>query len=255
MQISLDTLRNRHSIRTFSGPCSAEQVRRLNAVITDINTHGVGMHFQLVTADSAVFSSFTKAYGMFKGVSDYVACVADTSYANYLERAGFYGMQVVLSAVSMGLGTCFVSGTYDKDKVKARVRVGQELIMLIALGQKPSGTSGNFVAKLAHAIMHRGKKLKPEDFLETDLPKETLFSAIPKLATAMEAVCISPSAYNKKPVRVCVAKTSESYNIQAKVPTKNKQQQIDLGIAMYAFQIPFPGVWDWGNPATFFPDE
>ncbi|MCM1319041.1 MAG: hypothetical protein NC217_01510 [Muribaculaceae bacterium] len=297
MQITLDTLRKRHSVRSFDGGCDADQIKHLRAVITDINTHGVGMNFQLITNNPEVFNSFSKSYGMFKGVTDYVACVVDTSYSNYLERAGYYGMQVVANAVAMGLGTCFVSGTYDKAKVDARVRVGQQLVMLIAIGKMPEVEKPGLIAKMTHALQHRHKGLTPMDFLDTELSWEQVCIAFPKIYDALEAVATAPSAYNKQPVGILVKRVNNPYNpvtdrtgnsskrqqheqemsaryealmqqdtvsgnsdtqadyiLQAYVPAKNQAQLIDLGIAMYAFQVTYPGVWDWGNPATFLPD-
>ncbi|MCM1005263.1 MAG: hypothetical protein NC402_03085 [Prevotella sp.] len=212
MNITLDTLRSRKSVRTFSAPCDAAQIKRLNAVITDINTHGAGMHFQLVTNEPNAFGSFSKSYGMFKGVTDYVACVVDTSFANWLARAGFYGMQIVCEATAMGLGSCFVSATYSQKDVGARVRVGQELVMLIALGQKTEVEKKSFVAKLSSAMMHRHKRLTPMDFLDTTLPWEKICAAFPKLYEGLEAVSYAPSAYNKQPVGIFIKEAADPAN-------------------------------------------
>lgn len=290
MDITLDTLRRRHSVRTFTAPCDPEQIRRLNAVITDINTHGIGLHFQLITNSPAAFNSFTKSYGMFKGVSDYVACVVDTSYANWLQRAGYYGMQLVTEAVAIGLGTCFVSGSYSKADVSARIRVGQELVMLIALGQSAPKQTKGLVPRLISSIAMKHGRLTPMDFLDTQLPWETICNAFPLLYQGLEAVSYAPSALNKQPVGILIKKHDDPYNpvtakqnksgkqqerqqlaaqyesllrptvpnqpeyiLQAYVPAKNRQQLIDLGIAMFSFSIAYPGTWDWGNPATFLP--
>ena len=47
--------------------------------------------------------------------------------------------------------------------------------------------------------------------------------------------------------------TRKGFILQAYVPAKNTNQLLDLGIAMYSFQIGCPGDWEWGNPATFIP--
>lgn len=299
---TLSDLKGRHSVRSFSPePLSPKHIRSLEAAVTDVNTHGTGLYFQLITDSPDPFRQVTKSYGMFRNARNYVACVADTSYADYIERTGYFGMQVLMTAYSLGLGTCFVSGSFSPKAVEARVRPGQQLICLIVIGNKAEDEKPTFMASLLHKVSHRHSGLTPMDFLDTRFSSDKICDAFPKLLQGLEAVSYAPSAMNKQPVGILIKKADDPYNplepekkknkkkfaheqdlnsrysqllhndstaegktdaslytckgfiLQAYVPAKNTNQLLDLGIAMYSFQIGCPGDWEWGNPATFIP--
>ncbi len=298
--MTFEDLRLRHSVRTFTtDPLTDTQIRSLEAVITDVNTHEAGMHFQLMTNSDDPFKGFNRGYGVFKNARNYVACVVDTSFANYMERGGYWGMHILMRAFTLGLGTCFVSGTYSAKNVEARVRPGEKLLYVIVIGKETTAKS-TFTASLITKIAHRKPGLTPMDFLDTDLPWEKICAAFPGLLKGLEGVSYAPSAMNKQPVGILIKKADNPYTpveedkkskkqeqrererelsrkydallqsndtadsdstsnngyvLQAYVPAKKPAQLIDLGIAMYNFQVGYPGTWEWGNPATFLPDK
>lgn len=229
--MTLDDLRLRHSVRTFTPePLDDSQIRTLNAVITDINTHECGMHFQLITDSPDTFKGFARSYGMFRNARNYVACVVDTSYANYMERGGYFGMQVLMRAFTLGLGTCFVSGSYSAKRVEARVRPGEVLLFLIVIGKEPEEASPTLMASLMSKINHRHKWLTPMDFLDTKLPWEKICDAFPLLLKGLEAVSYAPSAMNKQPVGILIKKISDPYNPldEGKKSSKKEQHRLDM---------------------------
>lgn len=210
--MTLDDLRLRHSVRSFSPePLDDSQLRTLNAVITDINTHQNGMRFQLITDSPAPFKGLTRSYGMFKNARNYVACVVDTSYADYMVRGGYFGMQILMRAFTLGLGTCFVTGSFSAKDVEARVRPGEKLLCLIVLG-KETDESPTLMASLMHKISHRRDGLTPMDFLDTKLPWEKICDAYPMLLKGLEAVSYAPSAMNRQPVGILIKQESDPYD-------------------------------------------
>lgn len=251
--MTLADLKLRHSQRVFTDkPLPKDIINRIEALITDVNTHEAGVRFELVVDDSGPFNSFLKSYGMFRNVKNYIACVVDHDYAHYLERAGYYGEKLLMNAFCLGLGTCFIGGTYNKDKVTARIRIGEELLYIIAIGYE-SDKKASITAQLTQYISHI-RKLDYKDYLVTDLTMDECFSAFPLLRDGIEAIACSPSALNKRPTRINIRRTTnEGYKLSLCVPEQNKHQLIDLGIAMYNFQVAYPGEFQWGNPAKFCP--
>lgn len=246
--ITIQDLQKRHSVRSFTDkPLTDSQLKGLNAVITDVNTHEAGVKFQLITNDPEPFRGFSRGYGMFKGVRNYVACVVDTTYKWWLERAGYCGMQVMMKACQLGLGTCFVGGTYSAAHVAARIRVGEKMPFIIALGD-PAQKEQTGISGLLMKFMHR-KKVSAEDFLVSKIPLSEIDQAVPGFAEGLEAVSLAPSSLNKRPVRIHVRREAGEMVVEASVPAGS---EADLGIAMYSFQCVCPGAWDWGNPARFY---
>lgn len=260
--VTLQDIKERHSVRNFADmPMTPEQIRTLKAEITLINTHNAGLDFTLVTDDGTPFNGLSKSYGSFKGVRNYIVVVGDPSYQDVHERAGYYGEQLVMQAIQMGLDTCFVSGTYSAKDVNINLRAGQKILFLIAVGigavKKQTKMSAVSVM-LSHL-----KKMTPRDFyVETpNWPYEKAVEAFPYLEAGLEAIACAPSAYNKRPVRIKVAQLPNDERFGARnvaltafVETVTELTLIDLGIAKYNFGAVAPGLWDWGNAAPFLPE-
>lgn len=255
--MDLGTLESRHSVRNFSTrPLGEDVVRKLRADITFINTHEAGMHFELVTDDPDPFRGFRRSYGMFRNVTDYIAVVADTSFANYMERTGYCAQQLVMEAVSMGLGTCYVGGTYDSSVVKVNLRVDRKILFIIAIGYPERQDNESLLARVARKLMHR--KIRPAwDFFSSDIPREEAIKLFPMIETGLEAVACAPSALNRQPVRLWLEQSQQAggtVTVCAGVDDSDPKTLIDLGIAKFNFQAVVPGLWEWGNGAAFIPD-
>lgn len=248
--MTLSELRLRHSVRAYtSQPLEKSVIDALKAEITMINTIEAGMHFQLILDDAAPFEGFKNSYGLLRNVHNYIACVIEPSYPDTYQRCGYYAQQLVMLAVSLGLGTCYVGGSYNSELVSAQLRAGEKIPFIIALGYEDKGKESLF-AKVGKTLTHISKK-SPTDIINTDVDKSALRLTQPRLYEALEAVLCAPSSMNRQPVRV----EYKQGRIMGYVKDSNNSDLIDLGIALYNFQAVYPGVWEWGNPARFFPDD
>lgn len=291
--MTLDRLALRHSVRSYCDePLSEEETAAIRAAVTAINTHEAGLHFKLIKDSPEAFSGFGRSYGMFRGVRNYVALAVDSkSYPYIEEKAGYYAQMLVMRCVGMGLGTCFVGGTFSSRHVDMPLRAGWEIIAVVALGHPAEDRRDTFIARMARRVAKRRSKA-PAEFYKGDIDLETAMRTFPLLLPALKAVALAPSALNRQPVEIRVSKSGCSdeevftdryereimaveaenrrfllspivsvmqpslmfdsgYAIEAGVV--NKSQLIDLGIAMWNFEQLFPGYWQWGNPARFIP--
>lgn len=255
-------LRSRHSVRNFNDkPLDAAAEKTLRAEITMINTHEAGMYFELITDDPAPFEGFRASYGMFRGVRNYVAVVAETSYPDALERAGYFAEQIVMKAVGLGLGTCFVGGTFASGKARLMLRAGRKLLFVIALGYA-ADTTQTFMSALAMRVAHRHDK-KPADFyVETpDYPLAVAEQQLPWLRNGLKGLACAPSSLNKQPVTIhpklsgSAKSAAGRLTVTATVDETNPENLIDLGIGKYNFAKAAGGVWEWGNGASFYPGQ
>lgn len=250
--MTIDYLARRKSVRSFKDrPLSEQEIKTLNAEITMATTIEPCIRFQLITNDSNPFESFFKSYGLFKNAKNYVACVVDMSYPNAMVKAGYYAEQIALQVVKMGLGSCFVGGSFDSSKVKAQMRVSWKLPFLLLVGEpseSKQSTTGKLISKLTH---RKNKDIK--DFLDGDEHyKENLLTEYPWLLTGLQAIACAPSAMNKKPVKIKIYKDNNESKIEAYAPDN---ALVDLGAALWNWQAVVPGFWDIGNPAFFYPDS
>lgn len=247
--MTLSLLESRHSVRDYTlQPVPQEMVRSLQADLTMTCTHEAGLFFQMRTQDSDPFKGFLRSYGMFRNPSNYVACVIDPSFPDTIERAGYFGEQFVMKAVSLGLGTCFVGGTYSADHVNVPLRAGQRILMLILFGV-PAESKRTVAGAITK--MFKGNRKAPRWFFDgTDEEYSEALKTFPWLETGLTGVACAPSWMNGRPVRFSIKDSS----VIATVDPKVEHNLIDLGIAKYNFAAAVGhGDWEWGNNARFIP--
>ncbi len=242
-------LRERHSVRSYSSqPLTEKVVRSISAEITYINTHVAGMHFELVTENPEPFQGLKASYGMFKGVRNFIAAVIDTTYPGAWINAGYYGEQLAMHAVSLGLGTCFVGGTFDKSAVPSQLRAGWKLPFVIALGY-PAKKTDTFISSILVKAIHRKSKSALDFLNEPTEDKIRHIQSTPWLLAGFRALESAPSAMNRQPVRISL----EGDMITASAAKADNGLLIDLGIALWNFASATGGEWEIGNPAIFLP--
>lgn len=246
----------RKSVRAYSPKRVEEKLlNTLRAAATMINTHEAGLYFTVVDNDPIPFQQFDRSYGMFRNARNYIAVAVDTSFPNTLERAGFFAEEIVLKAVSLGLGTCFVGGTYSSDEVAFNLKASQRLLFLVLFGYPAEGTKSPLMARIAMGISHR-KTMRPEDYwiVRNNLTYTEARSDFPYLEAGMQGLAAAPSSLNKRPVRVWVGESEGERVIRLGIPGIKEKQEIDLGIAKYNFALAAGGSFLWGNGAHFIKD-
>lgn len=222
----IELLESRHSVRAYTpDPIEAATVRTLQADITMINTHEAGMHFSLVLDDSAPLKSASGIYGAFRNARNFVACIVEPAYPDTYARAGYCAQQLATSALRLGLGSCFVAGTFSRDAVRLPMRAGWELPFILVLGYPDTGRRRTLDKVLTWAT-HR-RNIRGADLLfDPEEPAED-----EDMQLALRAVTCAPSHMNRRPVRV----RHGEFGPEAVLPVKepSKVEQIDLGIARY----------------------
>jgi nitroreductase len=228
----------RCSRRTYiDKPIGKEKVRILEKLIEEVNKEG-NLHLQLVLNDGKAFQGIRKSYGLFTGVQNYIALVGKEDEF-FREKIGYYGERVILEATRLGLGTCWVGGSFDKKSCNCSVEEGELLLAVIPIGNIPAEHTlkEKIIVKMA-----RGKSKAVNEMYESDEVVPDWFEA------GMEAVQKAPSAMNKQPVKFYCKNSIVTAGIEG----GKDYQEIDLGIAKLHFEIGAKGgKWEWGNGAAF----
>ena len=159
-----------------------------------------------------------------------------------------------MKAVELGLGTCFVGGTFSAKHVNVRKEVYEEVPFLVTIGYPSDKVS--LAARLSSKFAHR-KVRNPKDFFDGDeIHYSDAMKMYPWLTTALEAVACAPSALNHQPVRLTLQNpareevaggTPDVPMIAAFVTSDDKFSMVDLGIAKANVAMAVPGVRDWGD--------
>lgn len=211
----LEALECRHSVRKYQDrPLEQSAVEALRREIERINEEG-HLRMQLVLNEKKAFKGFL-SYGSFSNVSNYVMVVGKKSES--LEyRSGYYAERFVLFAQSIGLNTCIVGLTYKKVDGAFEVGEDEKVVICIAVGYgEPDGFR-----------MHKIKRPDQVSNVKEDSPEW--------FKKGVNAALLAPTAINQQ-------KFYFEYIPENKVkPIKGSSlagyTKIDLGIAMYNFEI------------------
>lgn len=221
-----------------SEPIPEEINEALQAVVKEIN-RDTGLHLQMVFNHGEAFHGLRKSYGLFSGVQNYLVLAGDVSIPDIHEKLGYYGEKWVLHATMLGIGTCWVAGSYDKKSVHSQLRPNEEIIAVIPFGNYLEKEP--MVAAFIRKQIHRNTKGIDELLNATDQPPNWVLKA-------MKYVVKAPSAANRQPVRF----TCSEGLVMASVSGASPTQLIDLGIAKLHFEIGAEGgIWQWGNGGMF----
>jgi len=240
----LEAIGIRRSRRKYlPAPIEAPIAGNLQALAAEYSQQA-GARIELVFDDAAAFDSLRKTYGMLIGVRNYAGLIARTDDRAAVERLGYYGQLLMLHAVAMGLGTCWVGGSFDRGSCPFALADGEEVVCTIALGHTPAKNS--LRESLIYGVTHRKTKTAGQ-MMSADAPAPGWFLA------GMRAAQKAPSAVNRQPVLF----TYKNDVATAGIPDMdNTGALLDMGIAKLHFELGAGGGrWGWGNNATYSPDH
>ncbi len=236
-KFTINQLKERRSVRSFIDSSIPQSMRdTIKSMVTMIDTHEAGMHFEAFFDDDNPFRGFTRSYGFFRNPKNYIAAVVDVSFPGAYERAGYFSEQLVLNLVQLGLGTCFVGGTFDPTKTGVNLRVDRKILFVILFGYEDKAAKRpiqNLMVKMLKSVNVSASKL----FVGTENDYEDALKAVPELPACLEALDCAPSWMNKRPARI---RWTENH-LEVFVPESDDNKRlIDLGIAKFNVQSVLP---------------
>lgn len=130
----IDLIRSRHSVRKYQDkPIEQEKQEILNNYIKE----------NLVDETTKIVSCFDEIkafenpdvhYGWFVNAKNYFVLIGKKGSKSDEEKLGFNGEKLVLKAQELGLNTCWVALTYDKEKVPVQLNKDEEMYCVISVG-------------------------------------------------------------------------------------------------------------------------
>ena len=234
-----DAINVRTSRRTYlETPIAEDKRKQITAMIAQVNKEG-DLKMRLILEEPAAFGKLSKSYGMFKGVRNYILLIGSND-ADVKERIGYYGEKLVILATSLGLGTCWVGGTFDRSIGSKYVGQNEFFGGVITIGNVAEDKS--WKERLISRVTHRKTKSISEMMrVEGEAPEWFL--------EGMRAVQKAPSAVNAQPVMF----TYQKGNVLAQVTKENfGYEKLDLGIAKLHFEIGAGGGnWELKDKGVF----
>lgn len=237
-----ETIKTRRSVRTYGArSLDVRDKEMINAfIITLGNPFSVDVSFRLLEIETMVDGGKLGTYGMIKGAKDFVgATVVDGDSA--LEALGYSFETLVLYATSLGLGTCWLGGTFNRSNFSSAMGVKEnELFPVISpVGYPLTKTRvmdslARWVAKSDH------RKAWGELFFKQDFIQPLTQADAGEFALSLEMLRLAPSAANRQPWRI-VQVGSVYHFYEAKRAESSGSgidiQRVDMGIAACHFHL------------------
>ena len=259
----LETISHRESIRTYNGESLKKQdMEKLQAFLdTGVEHRGEPIRFKMINTNvgKAERIKDLSAYGMIKGAKHYIIGIANekTSLVDF----GYAFEQIVLYAESLGIGTCWLGGTFKRKKVARllKIRKDEWIPAMMAIGyaaKKPSARA------LLTRLTIKADMRKPFDEVffsgKTGMPLTEATSGA--YAEALESVRLAPSASNKQPWRLGVNTRGDVEFYIKRTPNYAQKlgydiQLADIGIAMWHFEASAKELGILGEYRSLGPDN
>ncbi len=237
------TVKARYSVRTYEErPLSAQAKKQINDYIADLsNPFSVNVSFRLLEAKSAANTEKLGTYGMIKGAKDFIgSTVHDSEFA--LEALGYDFENLILYAAHLGLGTCWLGGTFNRSEFAAAMNVKEnELFPAISPIGYPAPKK-----RLAESVMRKVVKADQRKDWNTLFFKNNFTVPLEKsdagaYAFPLEMLRLAPSASNKQPWRIVLSENALHF-YEAKAPGYSDRaaydiQKVDIGIGACHFHL------------------
>ena len=209
----------RQSRRTYSSRPLDDATLQVIRDLVDIVNKNSGLDMRFIEDATPAFTFFTGKFCM-------IALCGDDSEKTRI-KLGYFAQMIALECVYHGLGTCYVSGTYNENKVLEVLKLPKETRLYAGLvigNVKPKLSTKE---KFVHKITHKTNKTYQNMFETCDrkLP--------PYYVKAMQLVEMAPSGTNARPVHF----KYEDGVMSAYVDEPYSEKSIDFGIAQLHFKI------------------
>ena len=230
----IEAIEKRHSRRAYKQKPLGAEIKQVISQMVDAVNESAGLDFIFIDDATPFFKIFTGKFSMI------VVAGPDTQKAR--EDCGYYGESIVLQCVYHGLGTCWVSGTYNENKVYETINLASEkrIYAVITIGYAKDNYS--LIEKTMYNATHKKSKTYQDMFEACDakLPEE--------YAYGMKLVEKGPSAVNRRPVKF----RYENGILSGYVDEPYSDKSVDFGIAKLHFLIGVKskginGKWNFDN--------
>lgn len=259
----------RLSVRTYrEAPIGPEAELRLNEFIAGLpaGPFGTKPRFRLVAAGAGDEDALRGlgTYGMIRRPAGFVVGAMDGS-GGRPEDFGCLMEMIVLKATELGLGTCWLGGTFRKSRFAAAVGAGEGETVPAVVSVGVPVEKRSFRDKLIRRVAGSDHRM-PWDrlFFSGAFAEPLTAEAAGAYAVPLEMVRLAPSASNKQPWRVVMAPEEPVFHFflhgskgldrsEDRIADAAGLQRVDLGIAMCHFELAarelkLAGAWATADP-------
>ena len=238
-----EVVRKRYSVRTYlEQPLSEENREKIERYFPRLsNPFGGTVSFRLLALSQAPNAKKLGTYGMISGASDFIGVTAAPGGMD-LEAVGYEFETLILYAASIGLGTCWLGGSFNRGEFAEAmgVRKGDlfPAVSPVGIPAEKKSLKEQIIRRTVHADR---RKPWAELFFSGDFGVPLTEADAGAYASALEMVRLGPSASNRQPWRIVRSGGAFHFFEQSDAGYNNHLsfdiQRLDLGIAACHFDL------------------
>jgi len=270
-----EIISQRYSCRSYrTEPIAAETQRRMQDFLATLHTGPLGtrLRFLLFAATEGDRQSLRGlgTYGFIRGATGFITGAAGPGDKN-LEDFGYQMEAAILAATALGLGTCWLGGSFTQSSFARKIGAadGEIVPAVTATGY---AVERSWYSGLVRSQVGADRRLSRDCLFflgRFDAPLPAGASGL--YAWPLEMLRLAPSASNKQPWRIIKGANAWHFYLQ-RTPGYGRGsltftllrladlQRVDMGIAMCHFELTareagLDGQWAVMNPRIDIPDE
>ena len=226
----------RRSRRRYDSiPLEQGQLAQLQTVCGEFRPYPQARAELITKSPDEVLRGIVASYGKVKGAPSLIGFIGniDDTYVN--EKVGYTGEGIILEAMAMGLGTCWVGGSmfFRRGLAESSVGAGEKerVFAVTPVGYALKEFSLGERVQTAFGILHRRKPLAE---MVSGLDKKEWPDWI---KSALAAARLAPSAVNRQPWRFYVEPKSITVSVDSSLIEWGISKRLDCGIAMLHIEV------------------
>ncbi len=257
-----ELIRKRYSCRSYRDLILSEKDRsEMDEFISQKFTgpFGGSARFKLLAAESSD-SDVLKGlgtYGFIRNPAAFIAGVIKQPEMNY-EEFGYLMEKIILHATEIGLGTCWLGGSFKKSSFAIKAGIGEDEIIPAVASVGYCADKKTFTDRIVRISAGSDKRKDAGELFFGSSFNKLDINYTDGYGLALEMLRLAPSASNKQPWRVLkedeknvfhfFLERTAGYGKQIKLIGGADLQRVDMGIAMYHFESAaaengLKGVW------------
>lgn len=228
-----ELIKIRHSVRNYdNSPLSEEIINKIENYIDNVdNPFNKKIRIKLIKKNSYNKELKLGTYGVIKGANYFLAAACEKDDLSLI-ALGYTLEKIILYCTSLGLGTVWLGGTFNKGEFSKAINLTESEILPIVC---PVGYEGGKKSIIATLFGDNSKKRKnfSEICFNKDFNTPLTSSNADEYFIPLEMLRFAPSAINKQPWIIL----KDDNNIHFYLNSNKEINKIDIGIALCHFHL------------------
>ncbi len=240
----IELIKKRSSWRTYNGlEIEDDKKAKLSNFISSLDdaSFGTTVRIHLIDAELLKKGKVPGTYGFIKGAKSFLVGEVKRGKMN-LEDFGYLFELAILYATELGLGTCWMAGTFNRTSFAEKINLTDDFF-LPAISPVGYSLDKRHSVDTVTRFIAGSKRRKPwrDLFFNADFNTPLDNSEAGDYSTPIEMVRIAPSASNRQPWRIIKDRDNFHFFLHHnsgydKMLKGSDIQRLDMGIAMCHFE-------------------